>query len=138
MVVPGLAGGLVLDLVLGILGGIECRQTVHGVLILSLDGVAVEILHFRNGVVGAVDGDGSGLALENAAVPDQKGGNQNHGDHADDRIGDPVTAGGLLLLPELLCTLAEHLAGFALAGLFFSGCTHSWFIPLMRKIICFA
>ena len=118
MVVPGLAGGLVVDLLLYRLAGIK---GIH-LGLLGVDAVVV-VLQVRRGVCFAVDIQGGEAALEDAAAPEHGGDGRDNDHHGNDSVNSHGPA-------VLLLLLAAFFVPFGLGmGLFL--CTHSCFSPLI-------
>lgn len=121
VVIPSGAGLLVLDLVLGVHAGVKTGVHAHLSIVQGLShGVVVIILNDSGSKVLAVNGHSGGTLLEKAAVPHQQGDGQNGDDNADHAI-DHVHAAAFFLR----FVVAPLGISRALAGLLFSGCTHS-------------
>ena len=114
VVVPALAGGLVVDLLLHRLGGV--KQVLLGLFIVD---TAVVILHVGDGILDSVDIQGSEVALEQTAVPDHQSQGGHHDCNGHDAIDGRCAAVLLFLLAALLVALGLGRI------LFFGGCTHS-------------
>ena len=126
MVIPGVAGFLVIDLVLGVLGIIKTGlQAIHGVLQGVLIHDIIVVLQVGRGILGVLDGDSGHGPLDQSAVQDQGHSDSRHTDDADHSVQDGAAAVSLLFALALLDPLVRPLAGLTLAGLLFSGCTHS-------------
>ena len=130
VVVPGGAGLLVLDLLLGVHGAVKAfHKAIPGSYGgLLIEGVIIE-LYVSDGIVLAVHGEGYGPLLEKAAVPHQQGHGQGGDDDAQDDVDHPLALAALLGAVVALLSISR-----ALAGLFFSGCTHSLFRPLVIEL----
>ena len=130
VIIPGLAGLLVVHLVLGGHAGVEGGGVVLagiGVDDLVIGGVVVE-LHVGGGVLDAVHLHRGEGALEDAAVPHQQDHGGDHHHHAHQSVQGHGPAVGALLLAALLLPL-----GLAL-GLGFLGLAHGLFSPLVQSM----
>ena len=121
VVIPGGAGLLILDLILGIHAGVKAGVHAHLRVVQGLrHGVVVIILYGGGGNVFPVDGQGGGPLLEETVVPNQQSDGQDGDDHAHNDV-DPVHAVAFFFR----FVVAPLGVGRALAVLLFSGCTHS-------------
>ena len=118
VVIPALAGGLVVDLLLHRGGGVE--QVLPGLLVVK---AGVVILHIGGGVLGAVDVQGGEAALEDTAVKEHHDDGRYHHQNGDNGVDNHRPAVLLLLLTAFFRPFGPGL------GLFL--CTHSCFSPLI-------
>ena len=127
MVIPALAGLLVVYLILGGRRGIKGGHVIRFHVLLdsgAIRGIKVEV-HIGNGIFVTVYLYGGEAALEDAGVPQDHGGSNNHYHDTDQSIQGRGTAVGLFLLTALLLALSLGLA------LILFGFAHSLFSPLI-------
>ena len=98
---------------------------------LGISGV-VAVLHLSGGIILVPDGQGGLAALNHIGVPQQDQNGYHYESHGNGAIEQRRLALlGLFLRGTDGLGVCSTAGGEGLAVLFFSGCTHGWFIPLV-------